>query len=66
MKHVERHRKRQLIVFDSDSDEDPQLSSAKKRKGTRETSGKCYCALVHSVEEGCNLRGMMWSKTFRE
>lgn len=44
MKHVERHRKRQIVVIDSDSDEDPQLSPAKKRKGNHDVLGKCLCA----------------------
>lgn len=43
MKHVERHRKRQIVI-DSDSDEDPQLSPAKKRKGNHDMLRKCYCA----------------------
>jgi hypothetical protein len=43
VKHVERHRKRLIAVIDSDSDEDPQLSLAKKRKGNRDMLGECYC-----------------------
>lgn len=41
VKHVERHRKRQIIVIDSDSDEDPQLSPVKKRKGNPDLSASC-------------------------
>jgi hypothetical protein len=44
VKHVERHRKRQIAVIDSDSDEDSQLSPANKRKGNHDMLGECYCA----------------------
>jgi hypothetical protein len=56
VKHVEHHRKRPLI-FESDSDEDPQLSPVKKRKGNLGLSSKWYCALDNFLEEGCSVRG---------
>lgn len=41
VKHVERHRKRQIIVIESDSDEDPQLSPTKRRKGNHDMPASC-------------------------
>ncbi|GFG38063.1 hypothetical protein Cfor_02338 [Coptotermes formosanus] len=40
-KRVERHRKRRVVVIDSDSDEDFQLSPVKKRNGNPDLSASC-------------------------
>lgn len=49
---VERHRKRRLVVIDSDSDEDVVPPQVKNHKGNSDISGKCYSALNCLGEPG--------------